>query len=90
MHPHAKETHEPSIASARKLRHALGVSYGIMFVSTCLNDLEKQNTLDHSSMSISPTVVSMITRPLVGRAILKLNHTNASEYDTYAHGHVSV
>lgn len=32
-------------------------------------------TFDHSSMSISPAVVSMITRPLVGRAMLSAEAT---------------
>ena len=30
----------------------------------------KRHTFDHSSMSISPAVVSMITRPLVGKAMM--------------------
>lgn len=34
------------------------------------NAFGRQRTFDHSSMSISPTVVSMITRPFVGKAIL--------------------
>ena len=56
--------------NAMKFLHAFGVSWMKFQVNLVTISCQKEGrTFDHNSISISPTVVSSITRPLVGRAM---------------------
>ena len=53
-----------------KFRHVLGASWTMLYsLVTRMVKNESLHTFDQSSISSSPTVVSMMTRPFVGKAM---------------------